>query len=330
MTRPALRTGQTTCHDVAGREIACAGSGQDAERPRGLAWPDPRFVVQGDSVQDRLTGLDWSRHASLAEFPLAWREALEFVAGLNRQKAFGFSDWRLPNRRELRSLISHQTRRPALPVGHPFTQVFAGWYWNATTAAISPAHAWYVDMDGGRMFYGGKDQSFMLWPVRGRSHALPVTGQLECYDEGGNVVRCAGTGQDAEFSTGVAWPEPRFVIRGDGVHDGLTGLIWRREAGPGDPVVWQEALERITVLGGVWRLPNINELESLVDCAMHSPALPRGHPFLHVGEVCWSSTTSLYEPDWAWALYFQKGAVGVGQKQSARFHAWAVADGKVE
>ena len=31
-----------------------------------------------------------------------------------------------------------------------------------------------------------------------------------------------------------------------------------------------------------WRLPNINELESLVDCSAHSPALPHGHPFRDV------------------------------------------------
>ncbi len=44
------------------------------------------------------------------------------------------------------------------------SEVFNGWYWTSRAAAISPAHAWYVALDGARMFYGGKDQSFM--PVR--------------------------------------------------------------------------------------------------------------------------------------------------------------------
>ncbi len=56
------------------------------------------------------------------------------------------------------------------------------------------------------------------------------------------------------------------------------------------------------------------------------PALPAGHPFIDVRDVYWSSTTSLYEPDWAWSLYLDKGAVGVGQKAQARFHVWAVCD----
>jgi hypothetical protein len=328
---PALHTGQVTCHDAAGREIACAGSGQDAEWQRGLAWLKPRFVVQGDSVQDRLTGIAWCRDANLAEFPLTWCEALEFVAGLNRRHAFGFTDWRLPNRRELRSLISHQTRRPALVEGHPFQNVFAGWYWSSTSAAISPSHAWYVDLDGGRMFYGGKDQSFMLWPVRGTSTVLAFTGQRQCYDGTGRTMACDGSGQDGEFRSGVPWPAPRFEVRGEAVLDRLTGLVWQSNADLAGPVIWSDALAQVAELTRnvnrrQWRLPNINEFESLVDAGTSGPALPLDHPFTGVRDVYWSSTTSLYEPDWAWALYLDKGAVGVGQKQQARFHVWAISE----
>jgi len=323
-TGNVLWSGQTGCYDHEGHDVPCAGSGQDAEYRSGCAWPVPRFVAQGDVVLDELTGLTWTRNANLAGFPLSWREALDFLADLNRKPAFGFSDWRLPNRRELRSLISHQTRRPALPEGHPFRDVFAAGYWSATTAVISPAHAWTVDMDGGRMFYGGKDQSFMVWPVRGRSAVLPLTGQSQCYDERGAAMNCAGSGQDAECANGVAWPEPRFAVHGDAVEDRLTGLVWRREDSRVEATDWPGALANVARLGGAWRLPAINELESLVDCAHHSPAFPAGHPFQRIGDVCWSSTTSVYEPDWAWALYVDKGAVGVGQKQQARFHVWAV------
>jgi len=324
-----LQTGQTTCHDPGGVAISCSGSGQDGEFRRGLPWPEPRFDVRGAIVLDRLTGLFWTRNATPGELPMSWREALAFVAGMNRERALGFSDWRLPNRRELRSPVSHQTRRPALPAGHPFVDVFAGWYWSATSAAGAPAHAWYVNMDGGRMFYGGKDQSFLVWPVRGESRVLPATGQTLCYDDRGAVVACAGTGQDGEYQTGLSWPAPRFSARDETVLDRLTGLVWRRAANPAPQgVTWQEALAVIARLslhdGAGWRLPNINELESLVDCATADPALPPDHPFTEVRDVYWSSTTSLYEPDWAWALYLDKGAVGVGQKSQARFHLWPV------
>ncbi|MBU1263439.1 MAG: DUF1566 domain-containing protein [Gammaproteobacteria bacterium] len=327
-----LQTGQRTCHADDGREIPCEGSGQDASLGVGAPWPEPRFDVRGDVAVDRLTGLIWCCDANLAEFPLTWQEALDFVAAMNREQRFGQRDWRMPNRRELRSLLSLQAKLPALPEHHPFTAVFNGWYWTSTTAAISPAHAWYVALDGARMFYGGKDQSFMLWPVRGQGlGVVPRTGQSLCYDAAGKPVSCAGSGQDGEFRYGAAWPEPRFEILQDGVLDRLTGLRWRRSAKLTlQPVVWREALAAVAALNREgaamrWRLPTINELESLVDCATHSPALPSGHPFAEVQDIYWSSTTSLFEPDWAWALYLEKGATGVGQKRFAEFSVWAVA-----
>lgn len=328
-----LQTGQLTCHDARGERIACIGSGQDAEYRKGLEWPESRFLPQGGVVLDKLTGLVWSRDANPAEYPLTWPEALYWVDRINDEQMLGFRDWRLPNRRELRSLISHQSKRPALPANHPFVNLFSNWYWSSTTAAVSPAHAWYVDMDGGRMFYGGKDQSFMLWPVRGAgSSILPATGQGHCYDEMGIEIPCQCSSQDGEQRYGVPWPEPRFKVEDDSVTDHLTGMYWTRlaDSGPG-AISWEESLSAIQrlnhdSLNGGWRLPNINELESLVDCGCHDPALPESHPFHCTQDVYWSSTTSLYAPDWAWALYLDKGAVGVGHKTQARFHVWAVQD----
>lgn len=111
--------------------------------------------------------------------------------------------------------------------------------------------------------------------------------------------------------------------------DRLTGLYWRSEAELGGAVSWEAALTAVQALNRRfaepgWRLPTITELESLADCSIHTPALPLHHPFRSVQDVYWSSTTSLYEPDWAWALYLDKGAVGVGQKRQVRFHVWAM------
>ena len=119
--RGYLSTGQTGCHDTHGHPIPCRGTGQDAEHAAGAPWPSPRFSTRLDLVEDRLTGLIWCRDANPAGFPLTWQESLDFVAGLNATGWLGRSDWRLPNRGELRSLVSAQTRRPALPDRHPFT-----------------------------------------------------------------------------------------------------------------------------------------------------------------------------------------------------------------
>lgn len=73
-----------------------------------------------------------------------------------------------------------------------------------------------------------------------------------------------------------------------------------------------------------WRMPTINELESLVDASECDPALPLEHPFLIRQQGYWSSTTSGFEKDWAYVLYMDKGAVGVGFKKKKEFHLWPV------
>ncbi|HEB97721.1 MAG TPA: DUF1566 domain-containing protein [Sedimenticola thiotaurini] len=313
--------------------MPCSGSGQDGEIRAGMPWPSPRFDTEGEEVRDRLTGLTWSRDALPAGFPLQWDEALRFVRGLNREGWLGRRDWRLPNRRELRSLMSYQTRLPALPEDHPFVNLFSGWYWSSTSAAIAPNHAWYVHMEGARMFYGGKDQSFMVWPVRGEGNGLlAATGQERCFDAMGRQIPCAGTGQDGDTRTGRPWPAPRFRPLAGAVLDRLSGLCWARDADlTAGPVRWDEALAAVAELArrdpaAGWRLPNINELEMLVDCSRHSPALPGSAPFAAVRDGYWSSTSSLFEPDWAWALYLDRGATGVGQKGGRHFHVWPVCD----
>jgi hypothetical protein len=326
-----LQTGQKNCYDTLGSIISCQGSGQDGELRKGITLPAERFECQDELVHDLLTGLTWTRNADLAEFPLTWQEALAFVAGMNQGKAFGHADWRMPNRRELRSLLHFETRNPALPPAHPFTNVFLNWYWTSTTAAINPAYAWYVHLEGARMFYGRKDQYYLLWPVRGASTILPATGQLGCFQEGGAEIDCNGTGQDEALRTGTPWPEPRFTTAGEAVLDRLTGLQWRQQADLGGrPVSWRAAFELIDALNAsaavTWRLPNINELESLVDCSRFDPALPASHPFTRLQDTYWSSTTSYFEPDWAWALYLTKGATGVGIKAGESFYVWPVTD----
>ncbi len=337
-SRPSgyLWTGQDTCFDATGAPVPCPGSGQDGEFRRGTPWPEPRFDEEpAGCVLDRLTGLTWTLDANAGGFPMTWAEAFEAAAAMNRERAFGFADWRLPNRPELRSLICHQSRKPPLPQRHPFRGLMGTWYWTSTSAAINPDHAWYVNMDGGRMFFGRKDESFLVWCVRGDGNgAIPMSGQSACFDAAGAEIARMGTGQDGETRHGRAWPEPRFEDRRQGILDHLTGLLWQRTADlTGGPVHWPEALAAVADLNRrsgdneSWRLPNINELESLVDCSAHEPALAAGHPFDALHDVYWSSTTSFFEPDWAWALYLNKGACGVGRKAGALFHVWAVADG---
>jgi C1A family cysteine protease len=162
------KTGQTSCYNTAGDVINCTGTRQDGDIQAGADWPSPRFVDNGDgTVTDKLTGLEWSKDANPAGTSMTWQDALDYVKTLNTGS---HSDWRLPNRRELRSLADYSQYYPALPLNHPFTNVQSSNYWSSTSYAASTNFACVVGMDYGfaSSGFGGIKASFYhyVWPVR--------------------------------------------------------------------------------------------------------------------------------------------------------------------
>ncbi len=335
MKQSLFRTDQSLCYDQKGIVIPCEDTGQDAALHAGRLWPEPRFFSHGDTVTDWLTGCMWTKDANTAEFPLTWEEAMAYIDEMNQCEAFGYVDWTLPNRGELFSLLSHAQVNPALPAGHPFINVFMGYYWTSTTCARLPSQAWYVHLGGGRVFKGMKHGSYMVWPVRSEVKGVvevPRAGQRSCYSESSSLIPCADVDKDDALQVGTERPDPRFVVQEQTVFDNLTGLIWSKNTScTSEAVDWRSAFGTIQRMNadkafghGDWRLPNVRELESLTDMGSYSPALPSGHPFEGVQEYYWSSTTSSYDARYAWVVYLEDGAVGVGFKPHSNFFAWPV------
>jgi len=127
---PVWETGQKTSYY----------GGDDGDLERGVAWPVPRFADHGNgTATDNLTGLMWTKNANLPNGYMNWQQALNYVAGMNAgtYPNYGYHDWRLPNRKELFSLIDHSRYNPALPADHPFTNVQACSYWSSPTTRAS-------------------------------------------------------------------------------------------------------------------------------------------------------------------------------------------------
>jgi len=99
-----------------------------------------------------------------------WTTAITYCEGLDGTGGRGgYTDWRLPNAKELFSLIDFGRENPALPQGHPFIGVQPmATYWSSTTYAGSVAgNAWFVDLFSEGIFYGNKASALYVWPVRG-------------------------------------------------------------------------------------------------------------------------------------------------------------------
>ena len=167
-----LVTGQTDCWNIRGDGIACPGTRQDGEIRAGVGL---RYTSHPNgTITDQSTGLVWEKKTAANQFDAyLWDEAFEYVAGLNAVRFGGYDDWRLPNIRELASLIDYGTFNPAVAsefddCGHGSCTV-AGSYWSSTTAESAPILAWRVNFYDGAHLVGGKTFTIRVRAVRGGS-----------------------------------------------------------------------------------------------------------------------------------------------------------------
>jgi len=129
--------------------------------------------------------------------------------------------------------------------------------------------------------------------------SLPRTGMDTCWDNYGDEVGCGGTGQDGDIRAGLSWPSPRFTSQGDCLIDNLTGLTWLKSI-PSQRKTWEQAVDYAASLNsGVvcgrqdWRLPNINELESLNRAGVSIVDWLGGQGFTNVAYGWYWSSTSV-------------------------------------
>ncbi len=166
-------TGQTTSY----------APGDDGETQKGIDWPDPRFKDNGDgTVTDNLTGLMWLKDANcfgdIYHNNVTWQGALGAANGFNadsagyncQEYAADYSDWRVPNRIELFSLIDRSVFSPALPLGNPFVNVHPHDYWSSTTAV------WGGDLQGATVIFMSDGVFYAVPKTSRHAHVWLVRG----------------------------------------------------------------------------------------------------------------------------------------------------------
>ncbi len=139
------------------------------------------FRDQGDgTIHDRATGLVWSQADSGQG--LNWQAALAWVQARNRENHLGHHDWRLPNAKELQSIVDYR-RCPAVTNSAAIDPVFAisrlsdgeyPFFWTSTSHLEGPS-----DQQGTAAVYlaFGRALGWMQFPPgRGAYRLLDVHG----------------------------------------------------------------------------------------------------------------------------------------------------------
>jgi hypothetical protein len=132
------QSGQTTCYNAAGANIACAGTGQDGDIQAGAVMPVPRYVDNGDmTVTDMFTGRVWMQKQNWffagtgicgpgGGTTYNYANAVNAVNYLSLNLCGGRPDWRIPTANEVASVTDYSLATPSfyLP-GAPFTNAGA-------------------------------------------------------------------------------------------------------------------------------------------------------------------------------------------------------------
>ena len=303
LTVGEICTGQTLCYEnsslVNCQQLNSAGwYGQDAQYAEFGVCEPQNFTVKTfadqNIVADNNTNLEWLQSPSSDRYD--WLRANIYCADLNESGYAGYqSGWRLPTPQEFLTIADLSRFNPA--VNPDFTNVMADYnacLWTSkrsnddwqTAMVFIPAYGYITD------------------------NKATETCQTICV-------------HGSEMEKGVFTSQ---TVNGDVVvTDSTTGLIWQKEYGQ---EFWGSAMRYCEELDYAdrhdWRLPNKNELASLLNYdtigtpASDFPDMPESW--------FWSSSVGAGNPERPWYVYFKNGQVAYTNSQS--FSVRCVTGGK--
>jgi len=141
---------------------------------RGNVYIDPnKFHDNNDgTITDTLTGLMWQKDTIVDQ---SWKEALSTC---HKLELAGYSDWRLPGKEVLRSIVDY-TQYAASLNNQYFPQSASTAYWTSTSDQQQPSQAWCIHFQYGNDLSRSKNQLYAVRAVRG-GHQTKI-GNIEIY-----------------------------------------------------------------------------------------------------------------------------------------------------
>ena len=245
-------TGQTQCYDDVGNVIPCPNPGERFHGQDGnYTGPQPAYRDNGNgTVTDLNTDLMWQQDG---QYVTGLSRAPDYCANLDLA---GYTDWRLPDTKELLSIVDYGKWDPAID-----TEYFIG----------SSAYFWSNDTTSG----GGRY-------IVGFGHG----GVMSASSMFGFHVRCVREG-DVLLNN--------FVDNGNATITQIaSGLMWQ-QSDDGEEKTWEQALsycEGLLLAGhDDWRLPSVKELSSIAGYDSSQPSIDSLFNCRDDQDYWWSSST---------------------------------------
>ena len=316
-------TGISQCLNSANALVACSTTdlaSQDGAAGRDASMltndsTDGRlgfsFATTGTCVQDQVTGLLWDGTSSTAA-TLAAGQALANAA--NAATRCGRTDWRLPTAAELMSLVdAGLTTGARIDPRLGTTAAIASW---TSTAYAGDARAnWVVDFGSGAVAFETATNP-LAKPFATRLVAGTAAADADCTAATTPRYTDNGNGTVSDNRTGLMWQQ---------CVDGLSGSSCSTGAATGHGS-FSAALARATAVNADaagagkgyddWRVPNRNELASLVNWRCSGPAVQRARFPGTPTTSAWTSSPA--GAGLVWYVDFTDGNVGLSGSSGGR------------
>ncbi len=293
-----IETGQVNCYNADGAVISPPAEGE-AFYGQDAQFEGVPFAFRDNedgTVTDLNTGLMWQQAPSTLS--TNWQGAMDYCTYL---ELADYDDWRAPTLKELFSISNFSQGWPYLDTG----------YFDIAGATVSKDEQYWCDN-----YYfvgtthGGAESAF------GVNHG---TGHIKAYPADtppgpmGNYVRAV---------RGNAYGTNDFADNSDGtITDSATGLMWMQDDS-GMAVDWETALHYADTISYAdytdWRLPNVKELQAIVD---YSGVFPAIDPMF----TCTPIVNEAGADDYGY--YWTGTSAYFGANQPEYYYAWYVAFG---
>ncbi|MFA7116833.1 MAG: DUF1566 domain-containing protein [Bacteroidales bacterium] len=323
-----VSTGQTTLYDLDGKELSNLSEsdnlyGQDANFLKGSKMS---FTDNDDgTITDNVTGLMWQKVPSE---DLTYDKAIAYCNDLELD---GYDDWRAPSAKELFTLSDFNH-------GWPYIDIT---YFPLASGEVSKDEQYWTSTKYVGCTEEGQDSSAFGVNF--------VTGHIKAYSS-----KAAGTlTPPTEIKDGDDVPPPpignplakyiravrgseyginKFTDNSNGtISDASTGLMWSQDDCGGDGLDWEHALlyAKNSELAGYtdWRLPNVKELQGIVDYSYSTSATDASlqkaaiDPMFNCTQITNEAGTSDYGYYWTGtSAHFRDG--------EPYYYAWYVAFGQ--
>jgi hypothetical protein len=247
--------------------------------PASTGLPHPAsYTNKTGYVVDDVTGLYWEQSTGCG----AGCTQADAAAYCENLTLAGYSDWRLPTRIEMVSIVDDTQHAPAIDP-NAFEGPSSGLFWTSSPMVYYPNNAFRIGSGEGHTAYGMVSS---LGPVRCvRAPAAAPASQYE--------IQAGGTPTGTVVDTG-------------------TWLTWQ-QAVSSQTYTFSDAISYCSnntpgLPGSGWRLPSMKELQTIVDDSHSFPAIdPNAFPSTPIDVPYWTSTPVAWQPGYAWYVLFNIG-----------------------